>query len=88
MKNEIARVRDWLATQIRSGKVPDESWSRHVRLIEAIDDVLHDISVAETASRTGRHAGGALRLVDRENFHVETGSRSDGWTRRKTGSQH
>jgi hypothetical protein len=50
-------MRDWAEARLRAGAVPDESWHHHVQLIEALDAVLHDIAVAEGASRS------TLRLV-------------------------
>jgi hypothetical protein len=45
-------MRHWAESRLRAGAVPDESWQHHVQLIEALDAVLHDIAVAEGASRT------------------------------------
>jgi hypothetical protein len=50
-------MRHWAEARLRAGAVPDESWQHHVQLIEALDAVLHDVAVAEGASRS------SLRLV-------------------------
>jgi hypothetical protein len=63
VKNELERMRNWAAARLRSGAVPDQSWPQHVRLIEALDDMLHDISVAENTPPPPRYTGRALRLV-------------------------
>jgi hypothetical protein len=58
-------VRDWAEARIRAGDVPDWSWHRHVQLIETIDAVLHDLSVAGDSSRSARRLPLNLRLVER-----------------------
>ena len=63
MKSEMEKVRNWAAARLRSGAVPDRSWYRHVRLIEALDAMLHDMSVAENASRSEWRTRHALRVV-------------------------
>ena len=57
MRRELEKMRHWAEARLRAGAVPDESWHHHVQLIEALDAVLHDIAVAEGASRS------TLRLV-------------------------
>ena len=76
MKTELQKVRAMAEARIRSGNVPDWSWQQHVQLIEAVDAMLHDISVAEKAHHAKRYTGGQLRLV------------SDNPEKRKTGSMH
>jgi hypothetical protein len=63
VKDELERMRNWAAARLRSGAVPDQSWPQHVRLIEALDDMLHDISVAEHTPPPRQYTGRALRLV-------------------------
>jgi hypothetical protein len=63
LKTELQRVRAMAEAQIKSGSVPDWSWQQHVQLIEAVDAMLHDISIAEGAPHAKRYAGGPLRLV-------------------------
>jgi len=48
--------------RLKAGNVPDWSWQQHVQLIEAVDAMLHDMSVAESA-HAKRYAGGPIRLV-------------------------
>ncbi len=62
MKDDLERVRDWAEARIKGGDVPDWSWDHHVKLVEAIDAVVHDLSVA-SASRPRRMR--SLRLVER-----------------------
>ena len=62
MKAQLQQLRTIAEVRLRSGTVPDWSWPQHVQLIEAVDAMLHDISVTEAASHSKRHAG-ALRLV-------------------------
>ena len=76
MKTELQRVRAMAEARIKAGDVPDWSWQQHVQLIEAVDAMLHDISVAENALHAKRYTGGKLRLV------------TDNSERRKTGSTH
>ena len=45
MKHELERVRDWAKGKIRTGSDPN-SWEKHVKLIEAADALLHDMSVS------------------------------------------
>jgi hypothetical protein len=63
LKTELQQVRAMAEARIRSGNVPDWSWPQHVQLIEAVDAMLHDISVAENAHQDRRYFGGQLRLV-------------------------
>ena len=76
LKTELQKVRAMAEARIKSGDVPDWSWQQHVQLIEAVDAMLHDISVAESALRAKRYTGGQLRLV------------ADNPERRKIGSTH
>ena len=65
MKNELEKVRDWAEARIKSGNVPDWSWQQHITLIEAVDAMIHDISVANDARRSAQRPGRNLRLVER-----------------------
>lgn len=65
MKDDLEKVRDWAGARIRAGDVPDWSWHHHVQLIETIDAVLHDLSVARESSRRMRRPLPSLRLVER-----------------------
>jgi hypothetical protein len=80
VKSDLQKVRALAEARLKSGSVPDWSWPQHVQLIEAVDAMLHDISVAETAPQTKRYTGSPLRLV------TVNPAKSD--TRRKTGSMH
>ena len=75
-----AKVRALAEARLKSGNVPDWSWPQHVQLIEAVDAILHDISVSETAPQAKRYTGSPLRLV------TVNPAKSD--SRRKTGSMH
>jgi hypothetical protein len=66
VKNDLQKVRDLAEARIRAGNVPDWSWQHHVALIEAVDAVLHDISVANDTSRSRRYTGQVVRLAERE----------------------
>mgnify|MGYP007131755198 CR=1 FL=1 len=63
VKAQLQELRTIAEVRLRSGTVPDWSWPQHVQLIEAVDAMLHDISVTEAAPHSKRHAAGALRLV-------------------------
>ena len=63
LKAELQRVRAMAEARIKSGTLPDWSWQQHVQLIEAVDAMLHDMSLSEQASHPKRYAGGPLRLV-------------------------
>ncbi|HEY3147375.1 MAG TPA: hypothetical protein VGJ75_13550 [Dongiaceae bacterium] len=53
MKHELKQLRRSIEARIRAGDVPDWSWPQHVQLIEAIDAVLHDLSLMpDRAGRT------------------------------------
>ena len=52
MKNELEHVRDWAKGEIQAGRVPPSSWEQHVKLIEAADALLHDISVMPNLAQT------------------------------------
>ena len=80
MKTELQRVRAMAEARIKSGSVPDWSWQQHVQLIEAVDAMLHAISMAENPLHTKRYTGSPLRLV------TDNPEKSD--VRRKTGSMH
>jgi hypothetical protein len=80
VKTELEKVRAMAEARIKSGSVPDWSWPQHVQLIEALDAMLHDLSVAESAPRARRYAGSSLRLV--------TVNPMNSTARRKTGSMH
>jgi hypothetical protein len=53
VKNELEHVRDWAKGEILDGRVPPSSWYQHVKLIEAADAILHDISVMANVARSG-----------------------------------
>jgi hypothetical protein len=80
LKSELQRVRAMAEARIKSGSIPDWSWQQHVQLIEAVDAMLHDISLAESALHGRRYSGGPLRLV--------TDNPERPGARRKTGSVH
>lgn len=80
MKSELQKVRALAEARIKSGSVPEWSWPRHVQLIEAVDAMLHDISVSETASQARRYTGSPLHLVTNNPAKPDT--------RRKTGPVH
>ena len=82
MKGDLQKVRALAEARLKSGNVPDWSWPQHVQLIEAVDAMLHDISVSETAPapQARRYTGSPLRLV--------TVNPATPDTRRKTGSMH
>ena len=75
LKAELERVRAMAAARIKSGTLPDWSWQQHVQLIEAVDAMLHDMSLSEHVAR--RYAGGPLRLVtdNSERPRVQRGTR-------------
>jgi hypothetical protein len=80
VKSELQKVRALAEARLKAGSVPDWSWSQHVQLIEAVDAMLHDISVSESAAHSRRYTGSPLRLV------TVNPAKSD--ARRKTGSMH
>jgi hypothetical protein len=80
VKTELEKVRAMAEARIKSGSVPDWSWPQHVQLIDAVDAMLHAISVAESAPQARRYTGRSLRLV--------TVNPTKPATRRKTGSMH
>ena len=80
VKSDLQKVRALAEARLKSGSVPDWSWPQHVQLIEAVDAMLHDISVSETAPQTKRYTGSPLRLV------TVNPAKSD--TPRKIGSMH
>ena len=66
MKSELQKVREWAEARLKSGDVADWAWQDHVALIEAIDTVLHDMSMARSDSgRPSRLLTRTLRLVER-----------------------
>jgi hypothetical protein len=79
VKTHLKELRAIAESRLRSGTVPDWSWPRHVQLIEAVDAMLHDLSVAETATQA-RHYSGKLRLVSENSEQMVA--------RRKSGSMH
>ena len=80
MKSELQKVRALAEARIRSGSLPDWSWPQHVQLLEAVDAMLHDISVSEDAVQPRRYSGRPFRLI--------TNNPTTSDTRRKTGSMH
>jgi hypothetical protein len=80
LKTELQKVRAMAEARIKSGSVPDWSWQQHVQLIDAVDAMLHDISVTEQAHGAKRYTGNQLRLVT-ENTERPS-------ARRKAGSVH
>lgn len=79
MKTQLKELRALAELRLRSGAVPDWSWPQHVQLIEAVDAMLHDLSVAETAS-PARHYSGKLRLVSENSERLVA--------RRKSAAMH
>lgn len=75
MKTQLQELRSMAEIRLRSGTVPDWSWQQHVQLIEAVDAMLHDISIAENAHQDKRYAGGQLRLVS-DNRQRQFGRRN------------
>jgi hypothetical protein len=63
VKTQLQELRTMAEVRLRSGTVPDWSWQQHIQLIEAVDAVLHDLSMVEAMPQAKRHAGSALRLV-------------------------
>ena len=78
MKNELEYVRDWAKGEIQAGRVPSSSWYQHVRLIEAADALLHDISVmpnlAQSEHRPKLHLHGD-RELRAQRLHAIRGGR-------------
>jgi len=72
VKNELEKVREWAVARIKAGDVPDWSWDQHVKLIEAADALLHDMSVAGGSSRQAQRFGRNFRLVERASGAQET----------------
>jgi hypothetical protein len=58
VKKELEQVREWTRDRLQSGAVPDWSWSQHVNLLDAIDALLHDMSVPGAAEEDARMTGG------------------------------
>jgi hypothetical protein len=88
-KNELQKVRDWAEARIKGGNVPSWSWQHHVTLIEAVDAILHDMSVANDAPRSPRLPLRNFRLVEREGERsVSVRAAADSVTRRKSGGLH
>ena len=79
VKDQLEKLRTIAEVRLRSGTVPDWSWPQHVQLIEAVDAMLHDISMAE-AQQAKRYTGGQLRLVSVNPAKPDT--------QRKSGSRH
>ena len=67
VKTQLEKLRTIAEVRLRSGTVPDWSWPQHVQLIEAVDAMLHDISVAESARYAKRYTGGPLRPGQRQS---------------------
>jgi hypothetical protein len=65
LKDDLELVRDWAEGRIKAGDVPDWSWHHHVDLIETIDAVLYDLSMAREAPRFMRRTLPRLRLAER-----------------------
>ncbi|HEY1382693.1 MAG TPA: hypothetical protein VGF43_03715 [Dongiaceae bacterium] len=63
MKHELKHVRRRAETRLRTGQVPAWSWDRHVRLIEAIDAVLHDLSVMPDRAEHARWLSDRIHLL-------------------------
>jgi hypothetical protein len=86
VKDDLERVRDWAEARIKGGDVPDWSWDHHVKLVEAIDAVVHDLSVA-SASRPRRMR--SLRLVERgRDRPADTRVTPQSLMKRRTGIRH
>jgi len=67
MKNELERVRDWAKGEIQSRSVPAWSWDQYVKLIEAADAILHDMSVTANYSKSAQRRGRHFRIVAAED---------------------
>jgi hypothetical protein len=80
LKTELQTIRAMAEARLKSGTIPDWSWQQHVQLIDAVDAMLHDMSLAESALHAKRYTGGPLRLV--------TDNPERPSARRKTGSMH
>jgi hypothetical protein len=80
VKTQLQDLRTMAEIRLRSGTVPDWSWQQHVQLIEAVDAMLHDLSVAENAQQPRRYSGGQLRLVS-NNRARSTERRKSGYLR-------
>jgi len=63
MQTELEYVRDQAKARMQAGGIPGWSWYHHVTLIEAIDAVLHDMSMMPRSSEPIRRAERSLRLV-------------------------
>jgi hypothetical protein len=85
VKDDLERVRDWAEARIKAGDVPDWSWSHHVELVEAIDAVLHDLSVS-SAARPRRIRN--LRLVERGRDRTADMRVTPQSLERRTGIRH
>jgi hypothetical protein len=86
VKNELEKVRNWAAAKLTAGAVRDSSWPQYVRLVETIDGVLRDISVAENASGPRRETVRAFRMLEPIDQSAEDVARSESRMRRKAGS--
>lgn len=64
MKHELEQVRIWARNQLQGGAVPEWSWQQHVKLIEAIDSILHDMAtLSPRPAELDRRTSNQLRLV-------------------------
>jgi hypothetical protein len=63
VKHELKQVRRWAEARLRAGQVPEWSWDQHVRLIEAIDGVLHDLSLTPDRMEHARWLSDRIRLL-------------------------
>jgi hypothetical protein len=75
VKTQLQQLRNIAEVRLKSGTVPAWSWPQHVQLIEAVDAMLHDLSVAENAKH---YTGGQLRLVT-DNANRPTARRKTGF---------
>jgi hypothetical protein len=64
MTDELKRVRDWARDEVRSGRVPNVLWYQHIKLIEAADDLLHEMRVATNLADRSRTSDGEGRMEE------------------------
>src|SRR5262249_48725977 len=87
VKSELQKVRELAEARIRTGNLPAWSWNHCVALIEAIDTVMHDVSVEGNASNSPRRSLQEFRLLDRANGHNDN-VREEAGLARKRGKRH
>jgi len=72
VKHELKQVRRWAEGRLRAGQVPDWSWDQHVRLIEAIDAILHDLSVMPDRTEPAHWLSDRIRLLPSVSRQVKS----------------